>query len=422
MREYVVNRPDEAAMRRALEAEPASPEGVILRLAWQQGLSRDEISALTWEQVSFLDERLELPDRMVPLDPEVRACLWRLFQANNEASPYVVLSSRDRTPLRPESISRLARQVLDRWGQTAVRLMDLRHDWIIRQLADKDWPAVARVSGVEVPALQTRFAAYAPEKKAPRRSAAHVDEFKLWKVLQAERDTPAGLALWLAWQLGLQAQEIVALTWDQVDLETDSLRLPDREVPLTNALRRILEDTRRRAPAGEPHVLLTEHSRKPVDLPRLSRMTRAALIRGGMEDVLLRDLRRDEGREDEDARLLSLAAARGVLDRGDVMDLLGLSKTAAYARLRRLTERKKLVRIGGKYYLPGEVVPPEKHLETIRAYLEKAGSAYRQDIADLLHIQRKQCALILRRMVERGELAQSGQKYYLPRNEGRKAE
>ena len=41
MREYVVNRPDEAAMRRALEAEPASPEGVILRLAWQQGLSRE---------------------------------------------------------------------------------------------------------------------------------------------------------------------------------------------------------------------------------------------------------------------------------------------------------------------------------------------------------------------------------------------
>ena len=87
MREYVVNRPDEAAMRRALEAEPASPEGVILRLAWQQGLSRDEISALTWEMVSVLDDRLELPDRMIALDPEVRACLWRLFQANNEASP-----------------------------------------------------------------------------------------------------------------------------------------------------------------------------------------------------------------------------------------------------------------------------------------------------------------------------------------------
>ena len=420
MREYVVNRPDEAAMRRVLEAEPISPEGIILRLAWQQGLSRDEISALTWEMVSFLDDRLELPDRMIPLDPEVRACLWRLFQAHSEVSPYVVLSSRDRTPLRPESISRLVRQALDREGQTAVRLMDLRHDWIIRQLADKDWPSVARISGVEVPALQARFAAYAPEKKPVRRTAAHVDEFKLWKVLQTERDTPAGLALWLAWQLGLQAQEIVALTWDQVD--GDCLRLPDREVPLTNALRRLLEDTRRRVPAGEPHVLLTEPSRKPMDLPRLSRVTRAALIRGGMEDVLLRDLRRDEGREDEESRLLSLAAAQGMLDRGDVMDLLDLSKTAAYTRLRRLTERGKLVRIGGKYYLPGDVVPPEKHLETIRAYLEQFGFAYRQDIADLLHIQRKQCALILRRMVERGELAQSGQKYYLPGTEDRKAE
>ena len=159
MREYVVNRPDEAAMRRILEAEPASPEGVVLRLAWQQGLSRDEISDLTWEQVSFLDDRLELPDRMIPLEAEVRSCLWRLFQAHSEVSPYVVLSSRDRTPLRPESISRLARQALDREGQTSVRLMDLRHDWIIRQLADKDWPAVARISGVAVPALQARFAA-----------------------------------------------------------------------------------------------------------------------------------------------------------------------------------------------------------------------------------------------------------------------
>lgn len=418
MREYVVNRPDKEAMERILEREQAGPEGVILRLAWLEGLSRDEIAALTWDQVSFLDDRLELSDRMVPLDPALRTYLWRLHEAHAEHAPQVVLSSRTRTPLRPESISRLARTALDREGQTAVRLMDLRHDWIIRQLADKDWPTVARVSGVEVPALQARFAAYVPEKKntawASREPAPQVDEFKLWKVLQAERGTPAGLALWLAWQLGLQAREIIALTWDQVDFDRDLLRLPDREVPLTNALRRLLEDTRRSAPEEDPHVLLTERSRKPVDLPRLSRMTRAALIRGGMEHVLLRDLRRDESRESEDTRLLDAAMERGALSRGDVMSLLGLSKTAAHARLRRLTERKKLIRIGGKYYLPGSVVPPERHLSAIQAYLERAGFAYRQDIADLLHIQRKQCTLVLRRLVDAGQLVQSGQRYYLP--------
>lgn len=422
MREYVVNRPDEAAVRRILEKN--GPESVVLRLAWQAGLSRDEISALTWPQVSFLDDRLELPDRMVPLDPELRAVLWRLYESHHEESPRVVLSARGKTPLRPESISRLARQALDQEGQTAVRLMDLRHDWIIRQLADKDWPTVARISGVEVPALQARFAAYAPKERPPLpEEAAQVDEFKLWRVLQTQRSTPAGLALWLVWQLGLQAQEIVALTWDQVDLERDVLRLPDREMPLTNAVRRLLEDTRRRrSPEDDPHVVLTEHSRKPVDLPRLSRMTRAALIRGGMEGVTLRDLRKDESREDEDARILALAKERGALSRGDVMILLELSKTAAHGRLKRLTEQKKLVRIGGKYYPAGTAVPPERHLETIRAYLEQAGFAYRQDIAALLRIDPRQCTLVLRRMVAAGDLVQSGQKYYLPQQETRRAE
>ena len=59
VREYVVNRPDAGAMRTLLERE-SDPEGLIVRLAWLAGLSRDEIAALCWEQVSFMDERLEL--------------------------------------------------------------------------------------------------------------------------------------------------------------------------------------------------------------------------------------------------------------------------------------------------------------------------------------------------------------------------
>ena len=36
-------RPDEAAMRRILDRYSDSPEGIILRLAWLEGLSREEI-------------------------------------------------------------------------------------------------------------------------------------------------------------------------------------------------------------------------------------------------------------------------------------------------------------------------------------------------------------------------------------------
>lgn len=415
MRSY---HPPEAPAVEALLGSPG-PEGIVLRLAYQAGLSREEISGLTWGQVSFLDNRLELPDRMVPLEPELREALWRLYQINHGASDRVALSSRGKRPLAPESISRLARMALDRAGQTGVRLMDLRHDWIRRQLEEKDWAEVARISGVEVPALQARFSGRIPERKERSRPAEQVDEFKLWRVLQGERGSPAGLALWLAWQLGLQAQEIVGLTWDQVG--EDVITLPDREVPLTNAVRRQLDEARQRRRSGDPpQVLLTERSRRPVDLPRLSRMTRAALIRGGMEHVCLRDLRRDEGREDEDTRLLE-AAREGPLSRGDVMALLGVSKTAAYSRLHRLTERKKLVRVGGKYYLPESVVPPERHLEAIRVYLAQAGFAYRQDIVSLLRIRPKQCTLLLRRLVRSGDLVQRGQKYFLPEEEKERA-
>lgn len=420
-------RLDEAALRRLLEREQTGPEALVLRLAWLEGLTREEIAALTWDQVSFLDDRLELPDRMIPLEREVRSFLWKLREAREAreepGDPHVLLSARERKPMRLESISRIARLALDRGGLEGVRLLDLRYDWIIRCLDRMDWPEAARISGVEVATLQVRFSASAPAREAPKPPPVQVDEFKLWKLLQAERDTAAGLAMWLGWQLGLQAQEMIALTWEQVDFQEGLLRLPDRDVPMTSAVRRILEEEHsRRSPEEDPHVLLTEQSRKPLDLPRLSRLTRAALIRGGLERVSLRDLRRDDSRDEEDERILQRALERGFLSRGDVSELLGLSKTATYARLRRLTERGKLVRVGGKYYLPGTVVPPEKHREAILDYLAEAGFAYRQDIVDLLHIQPKQCTLVLHRMVEEGLLVQLGQKYFLPEQEKRKVE
>lgn len=66
MQEYVVNRPDEGAMERVLRKNSDNAAGVILRLAWQAGLLRDEIQRLTWAQIDFLDQRITLPDRRCP--------------------------------------------------------------------------------------------------------------------------------------------------------------------------------------------------------------------------------------------------------------------------------------------------------------------------------------------------------------------
>ena len=416
------SRPDREALNRVLANNKSNLEGIVLRLAWKQGLSREEIRQLTWNDVSFSSGQLILPDRLIPMEAETQACLQERYDFRGGVSPFVVISERCRRQILPESVSRLARGALDQEGLKDVSLSDLRRDFIICQLEEHDWPYVARISGVSAPTLYAKFSPYMSSKKggggAETATAPQVDEFRLWKVLQAEGSSPVGLTLWLAWKMGVQVCDIISLTWDQVDFEKDVLHLKDRDVPFNSTVRRLLQETRERArDIPDRHVLLTPKSQKPIDQPRLSKMVRTALIRGGMEDVTLRDLNREEKHGREDGLLLRYAAEKGSVTRREAMDILGLQKVASYERLRRLTEQRKLVRVGSKYYLTGTVVPPEEQYEVIRKHLERVDGAYRQELAELSHVKARQCTLMLKHMVEDGKLIQIGQRYFLPSEE-----
>ena len=153
---YTFKRPDPAAMERILTRFPYSPEGAILRLAWLEGLSREEIAALTWDQVQFEDNALTLPDRTVPLAPSAEDCLRERHRLYAQRDPHVIISDRYQRPMPPESVSRLARTALDTEGQK-VSLKDLRQDFVIRQLQTHDWTYAARVSGMAVSTLRGSF-------------------------------------------------------------------------------------------------------------------------------------------------------------------------------------------------------------------------------------------------------------------------
>lgn len=146
-------RPDEAAMQRVFVRTSGGAAEVVLRLAWLQGLHRAEITALRWDQVDFAGRALLLPDRTIPLDPSAEACLraWYVRCAGNPEC--VAVSDRDQTPMRPESVSRLARQALNSEG-LALSLLDLRRDFILRQIEAHGWSHAAQVSGVAAAALR----------------------------------------------------------------------------------------------------------------------------------------------------------------------------------------------------------------------------------------------------------------------------
>ena len=421
MQEYVINRPEKGAMDQILQKNSYNAAETILRLAWQAGLLRDEIQHLTWAQIDFPYRQIVLPDRTVPISEELVDWLADLKDHRNGCSETVVLSDRDRKPLTPQSISRLARTALDKEGQTAIRLIDLRHDFVLRQLEEHDWQYVSRITGVEAAALNLHFSKHLREKKVStrirREEPAQIDDFSLWKLVQTERTTPAGVTLWLTWQLGLRLEEIVALKWDQVDLEQGSLHMPDRTVSLTSGVHSVLKDLRAASP-DSVYVLTAPRSGQPYDRVRLSKLVRTLLIRAGMDNVTLRDLRLDcAARTGGEDQVMAYLRKHQSVTRNQVMELLGVSKTAAYTRLKQMAKRGKLTQVGARYYLKGNVVPPERQAEAILEYLAKEGFAYRQDSARLLRIDPGQCRPILQKMVAAGQIIQERQRYELKRGE-----
>jgi len=80
-------QPDEQNMRQLLHQHPEDLPGLILRLAWLQGLSREEIVALKWAQVDFQERSLFLEDRTVPLEEETAGCLAARFENGGAVAP-----------------------------------------------------------------------------------------------------------------------------------------------------------------------------------------------------------------------------------------------------------------------------------------------------------------------------------------------
>lgn len=415
----VINRPDELAMRKLLKDNPTNTLGIILRLAWLQGMSREEICNLTWADLCMEKRLIVLKNREIPLDPDTEQCIYRRVALYARTAPYVVISERYNDMLAPGSVSRIVRRALDQAGMQQVRLVDLRHDFIIRQIETHEWAYAIRVSGLSVGTFQATYAKLEIHKKTKaQRLSDGNDEYYMWKILQENKETMEGIALWLRWQMNLQLVEMVDLTWEQVDFEADVLRLEKRTVPLAPTVREILrQELGHRLKDDDPHVLLTPKTRKPVDVARLSKLMRTVLIRGNVEHVTVRYLHGNTQKELDKLQIVKLVKAKGFAVRADVTAELELSPSAAHARLKELTAEGKLVQVLSTYYPAETTVPPERQEETIRRYLLDNGRGCVIELAKLLGLQERQCGRILQKLAEDGKLCRSSKGIYTLREE-----
>ena len=291
---FILNHPDRAALERLLAEGGLRLPAVVIRLAWQLGLLRREIHSLTWEQVDFTASAVRLDDRVVPMEPEVQVFLQRLSTARKTSRGPVVLSDRGSRRPAEQHLSYVCRKALDSVGQTEVRLLDLRYDYILTQLRRHDWQYVSRVSGLDLRTLQLHFAEGWQERPAAReKRSGGLDAQRVQAVMEAEGFSACGVAIRLTWQLGLRQEELQQLHWDMVDWEAGQVRLPSRVAEMPPELAGFLQALWEKNHRWSPLVLISDRAHRAMESAYVSKTVRAALVRGGCDDVTLRDLRRD---------------------------------------------------------------------------------------------------------------------------------
>lgn len=393
--------------------------GVILLLAWKAGLSREELCELKWQQIDFKRHQISCSDRAIPLEREVEEALQKRKNVAGGYSDYVVISEKYRQQMAPQSLSRKIRTVLDSEKMKDVTLSDLRSDYIRCQLENHDWTYALQVTGLSVTTYRNTLSDTAREISGKLETACRPEEESrlLWSVLQREKDNAAGIALWLSCQLGLQNEEIVSLTWENIDFSSGKVRLGEKVISMGSTVSRILRnELNRRNASDDIHIIISPKSRKAVTASRLSTMVRTILIRGGIQNASLRSLRKNSEKTDDRTEILAYVKKHGSICRRECMSLLSLTESQAHARLSNLLTEGSLIRVNSRYYIPGTVIPPKQQNEAIISYLAENGMAYCQDIAQLLHLEKRTTARVLKKMAEQGEivLLQREKKYVLP--------
>lgn len=409
------HRPNEEALKKCLQEHGNDANGVVVRLAWLAGLTRGEIYELTWEQVDYEKQLLHLPDRDVPLCDDLAQSLKKWSKFSDGKLPYVMVSRRQKKHIMLQALTRLVKDVMEEIEQPEVGLLDLRYDFMRRELLAHDWPYVLRITGFSVTTYRNKIAGMFETVSAPEaRVDRETEEYLLWKILQSNKDTPEGIALWLSWQMDLISREIVELTWDQVDFAANELRLPTRTLPMTKAVSGILHNERaKRTPDDDPHVILTPKSRKPVDVARISAMVRTLLVRGGIETKSLSVMRANANMRRDKQELMAFAREKGCVTIKSTMERFGYTESAAHNRLHALVEDGELTHVSSGYYPSDRVVPPEKHAQAVLSYIGAQGVAYCADIAELLHIGKRPTAKLLTALVREGKLTlERGSKQY----------
>ena len=411
---------DADALNRVLEREKTSyePSGIIVHLAWNLGLFTHEIQNLRWSDISMEEKTLQLPNRTIPLDEDMFPYIQQRHSSHGKASIYVVHGFRNRNePFTRVSINRHFHNATEKEPTLkGITLLDLRRDFLAKQLQKHDWQYVSRIAGINGLTLQSKAKTLSTEpiylRPDTEKRPEKLDAAQLREMLHHEGTSIAGTVIRLVWDGELQLIDIANLKWNQIDLAAQRIHLEQNSVEISDELTDHLNELRKtQDPDG--YVLRTRTG-NPYPIERLSVLCRRAFVNAGMDHISLKHLSLFNY-DNETEKILAYVRNRNGCSPSELMEAFQLKYGTLKKYTASLMNKNELVMLNHRFYLPDTVIEKKDQFSVIKEYLEVQGVAQRKELADVLQLTPTQASFVLSQLVAEGKLAHNNRKYSLPK-------
>lgn len=135
-----------------LSHESDSPVAIVIQLALEAGLKRNEIAALQWKSVNLGERTIQIEDRLIPITDPLMETLRDVLDSYHKKSEFVVTSNRGKAYNHDVSISTLLSNAAKQRNMESITVSQLRHYHIFKRLETtpvEDFPQLARQLGYD---------------------------------------------------------------------------------------------------------------------------------------------------------------------------------------------------------------------------------------------------------------------------------
>lgn len=378
---------------------------LILLLAYHAAMTAVEMTTLHWKNIcdDFRTIRLD-SGRHIPVTEELAAALKTEAVAGCDPQNPVLLSRKPSTVYTREHITKIARDALHSAGIQGITLSDLCFSCTLRWITQYSLEQVSEISGLRPQALRQyyRESLATNTKSSKPRSWTEISQEEIEAIYEKHAYDYIGFLMAMTLGTNVSTNEVLDLTWENVDLTAGIVSFPEKDVQLADAQITFLRGIERN-PAS-PHVLIPRLERKRYRQERLWSLLEMSFVNDGYGGISLSEIQRAYDYIPKKNAIMGALEKKGKVKLKDVTQPLGFSKDTIKTVLKYMEKDGLITKVAQTFYDAKKTLPPEKYMEVIEALCEEKGSFKRGDFAKAVGLPEIDAAWQLQKLVREGKI------------------